>query len=75
MRDYLLFAISTTLLAYGCSAVGIKRAAIEFGGFGLSLFAHGPVANLAAVSVAAVAPGAHDKHSITLHILALNEAS
>lgn len=75
MRDYLFFAVSPTLLSQSGSAPSFKRAAIKLGGFGLSQFAHRAVANLGAVSIAAVAPRAHDKYLITLMIVALDETT
>jgi hypothetical protein len=73
MRDYLLFAVSPTLLAQSGASTTIERSSVERSGLGLSPFSHFAAARGAAVEVAAVARGAQDKHLITQRILALDE--
>ncbi len=74
MRDYLLFAVSPTLLTLRGHEAGGEGASVAGGGGFLEASPGGGAAKWAAVELAAVASWAEDNDLITLRILALYEA-
>jgi hypothetical protein len=73
MRDYLLFAISPTLLASCSHPAGREGAPVVVSGLLLSLLADDAAAARPAVPLPPVASRAERKQPVTLRISALNE--
>lgn len=73
MRDYLLFAISLTLLAPSGHLAAREGAPVAIGGFLLPLLANRRAAERLAVRLPPIASRAEGNYPVTLGISALND--